>query len=178
MMHHFCKGAAFLGLKTPHCEERRAAHHELREKFAAHMEAEGLSYGTKDEYHFRRAIFEQKDAEINKINNEQDSFRLAHNMFSTMTEAEAKTMLGAKVHETQQEETPLDDTDLADAVDWRAKGAVNAVKNQARCGSCWAFGATATVEAEHQIKTGKLLSLSEQELVSCVTGCYGCQGGW
>lgn len=177
-MHHFCRGAAFLGINTPHCEEKRAARHELKEKFAAHMAAEGLSYGTKEEHHFRMKIFEQKDAEINKINNEQDSFRLGHNMFSTMTEAEAKKMLGTKVDTNPVEAVVLDETNLTDAVDWRAKGAVNPVKNQARCGSCWAFGATACTEAAHFIKTGTLLSLSEQELVSCSTANYGCNGGW
>jgi len=178
MIHHFCKGAAFLGLRTPHCEERRAAHNDLKEKFAAHMEAEGLNYGTKAEYHFRMNIFKQKDAEINKINNEQDSFRLGHNMFSTKTEAEAKKMLGTKIDESPKEAEILDETNLADSMDWRAKGAVNPVKNQGQCGSCWAFGSTATIEAEHFIKTGTLLSLSEQELVSCSRENYGCGGGW
>jgi C1A family cysteine protease len=99
-------------------------------------------------------------------------------MFSTRTEAEAKVMLGTKVEESPKEATILDDTDLAASMDWRAKGAVNAVKNQGHCGSCWAFGSTACVEAEHFIKTGKLLSLSEQELVSCSKVNHGCQGGW
>jgi hypothetical protein len=64
MIHHFCKGAAFLGLRTPHCEERRQQHQLDGEKFAAHMTTEGLSYGTKEEYHFRRSIFMKKDKEI------------------------------------------------------------------------------------------------------------------
>jgi KDEL-tailed cysteine endopeptidase len=45
-------------------------------------------------------------------------------------------------------------------------------------GSCWAFGAVATIEGITKIKKGYLPVLSEQELVDCVTDCYGCAGGW
>ncbi|KAG7153877.1 Digestive cysteine proteinase 3-like 2 [Homarus americanus] len=58
-------------------------------------------------------------------------------------------------------------------VDWRTKGAVTPVKDQGQCGSCFAFSA-------HFLKTGNLVSLSDQELVDCSTsyGNYGCSGGW
>ena len=154
------------------------ARHELHEKFHAHMENEGLSYGTHEEYRFRFQLFQQKEAEIQEWNNKQDSFRLAHNMFSTMTQEEAKKMLGTRPTEQVKEPVFLDDSNLSQSVDWRTKGAVNAVKNQARCGSCWAFGSTASVEAAHQIATGTLLSLSEEQLVQCQTSCFGCNGGW
>ena len=101
-------------------------------------------------------------------------------MFSTMTKYEAKRLNGFKMPPTSeiQEPTYLDESNLTDAVDWRAKGAVNAVKDQAQCGSCWAFSATAAIEGEHFIRTGTLLSLSEQQFVDCDTSSYGCQGGW
>jgi C1A family cysteine protease len=73
--------------------------------------------------------------------------------------------------------TYLDTSDLQNEVNWVTKGAVNPVKSQGHCGSCWAFSATASIEGAHFVATKKLLSLSEQQLVDCNTSSHGCNGG-
>lgn len=76
------------------------------------------------------------------------------------------------------EAVELDETGIPTSVDWTKLGAVNKVKDQGQCGSCWAFSVTASLEGMAAIKTKKLLDLSEQQLVDCDTTSYGCEGGY
>ncbi|XP_073016995.1 senescence-specific cysteine protease SAG39-like [Primulina eburnea] len=69
-------------------------------------------------------------------------------------------------------------TAVPPSVDWRKRGAVTGIKDQGQCGCCWAFSAVAATEGINQLTTGRLVSLSEQELVDCDTSeDQGCSGG-
>eukprot|EP00493_Phyllostaurus_siculus_P003219 UN03233 len=86
--------------------------------------------------------------------------------------------LGNVTKHQRENVVELEVGDFAASVDWRQHGAVTPVKNQQQCGSCWSFSATGAVEGCVAIATGSLISLSEQELVSCSTANHGCKGGW
>merc|ERR1719326_1184982 len=89
------------------------------------------------------------------------------------------TLRPGQLTEGRAEAPPLSTKDVPESLDWRDKGAVNPVKNQGQCGSCWAFSTVANIEGVNFLKTKQLVSLSEEELVDCdtKTGNEGCQGG-
>ena len=57
-------------------------------------------------------------------------------------------------------------------------GKIHNIRDQGRCGSCWAFGATEAVSDRFNIQLDMDVVLSPQELVSCDGGNYGCNGGF
>jgi len=155
----------------------------INPEFLSHVAEHGLNFATTEEFTFRQALYLDTDAEYKLINSDKNNtFTVGHNFMSTWTHEEYKQLLGAKIPENYQLENVVDlveeHFETPDAIDWRTKGAVNPVKNQAQCGSCWAFSATCADEGHWFIQTGKLLSLSEQQLVDCDTQCAGCNGGW
>ena len=70
------------------------------------------------------------------------------------------------------------DEELPTTWDWREHNGGTPVKHQGSCGSCWAFGTVAVMEALIKIKTGKEIQLSEQQLVSCRPSFGSCMGGF
>ena len=115
------------------------------------------------------------------------NFTLGVNQFSDLTPEEFKALYinsgfqgvnvgsyGCKTYTSSATSAPA-------SLDWRQKNAVTSVKDQGSCGSCWTFSSTGASEGAWAISTGKLIDLSEQQLVDCATGVsygsHGCNGG-
>jgi cathepsin L len=120
---------------------------------------------------------------INAHNNGSAGWKMGVNQFADLSPAEFKSYLGLRPRDNSylrsQNVAVESAVNAANDIDWVSKGAVTPVKDQAQCGSCWAFSTTGSVEGAVQIATGRLTSVSEQQLVDCAgsSGNQGCNGG-
>jgi len=143
----------------------------------------GKAYNGDDEDHLRRAIFEDTMQFINGENAKDLSYQLAVNQFADWTSKERESLVGFKKNSRWTGLPRLGDHDpgaaaAPSALDWVTNGSVTPVKDQGQCGSCWAFSTMGSLEGAWQISSGKLVSLSEQQLVDCSkNGNEGCNGG-
>ncbi|KAF9590292.1 hypothetical protein IFM89_032300 [Coptis chinensis] len=133
--------------------------------------------------------FQENVAYIESVNNAGNRpYKLSVNKFTNLTNEEFKAVRNGYKRTSSLEKSSdgllsfrhANVSVVPSSMDWRKKGAVTPVKDQGECGSCWAFSAVAATEGINQLKRGKLISLSVQELVDCdVKGeDHGCQGGF
>eukprot|EP00128_Syssomonas_multiformis_P002018 Colp12_sorted_trinity150504_noHs@34171 len=154
------------------------------DKFKEWVMAHNKIYKNALEEAHRAAIFFDNLQYILEHNAGNHSYTLGLNTFADLTEEEFRTTVLASYIPARPEGGSVflaaENVDLPTSVDWRSKGYVTAVKNQQQCGSCWTFSTTGSVEGQHFKKTGKLVSLSEQQLVDCAGSKWqnnGCSGG-
>ena len=140
-------------------------------------------YANEEEESYRRNVFYNNYKRIIKHNEkEENSFQLEMNQFGDLLSHEfhSKNMfyyLKQSSHKSRK--NLLNKSDVVDEIDWRSQNAVTPVKNQGQCGSCWAFSTTGSLEGLNAIKTGKLVSFSEKQLMDCSRseGDMSCNGG-
>jgi len=145
----------------------------------------GRHYASRTEEKQRFAIFKENLDFVKAENAKQQPYRLVINEFADQALEEFASMrLGFVQPPLQWTGLPMPGTEhyvgeeLPAAVDWTKEGAVTPPKSQLHCGSCWAFSTTGALEGAWKLASGKLVSLSEQQLVDCSNnGNKGCKGG-
>lgn len=154
---------------------------EVIQAFAQWKVSHQKEYSSPSEMLYRLGIFYRAFNEVREHNNSNATWKMALNHFADITESEFLAKYTGYRFSTRSKSFALDNmlTQNPPAIDWTTKGAVNAVKNQGQCGSCWAFSAVANLEGVNFVTNGNLLNLSEQQLVDCsqAYGNYGCNGG-
>ncbi|KAI5447812.1 hypothetical protein KIW84_015312 [Lathyrus oleraceus] len=146
----------------------------------------GRTYTNSYEMEKRFQIFKNNLEYIENFNNAGNkSYSLGLNQFSDLTTEEfMASYTRNKVPSQLFTSKMISNTILFNVndqvptnFDWRQQGAVTDVKQQGTCGCCWAFTAVAAVEGIVKIKTGNLISLSQQQLLDCDPNSRGCTDG-
>lgn len=127
-------------------------------------------------------------ARLNEYNREHSSWVAGVNpFFENITFEEARPLLGtalshisAHLEELLPEGSYEGMGDIPDEFDARTKwpGLIHPIRDQQRCGSCWAFSASEVLSDRMAIAQGKPSPvLSPEDMVSCDSGDMGCSGG-
>lgn len=125
---------------------------------------------------------------VNSINSQNLSWKAKapeENPFAQMSVEEIKSMLGTHIVPTPEVLSTFSEVENLEQVptswDWRTGAKAQcafAVRDQGRCGSCWAFGAAGALSHRFCLG-GQQVQLSEQELVDCDRSLnMGCNGGY
>ncbi|KAK8805866.1 hypothetical protein WA158_002522 [Blastocystis sp. Blastoise] len=150
-------------------------------QFGVYINQFGKKY-EKTEYNYRLEVFRNALDFIENENRKNHTYMLGFSPFLDMTREEFKSSkisscLLTKNRPSLRKTVKLDTSNIPSSVNWVTRGAVNKVKNQQNCGSCWAFSAVGSIESVVAIHTGILYSISEQNLIDCDPNNHGCSGG-
>lgn len=107
-------------------------------------------------------------------------------IFKGKTMSQIRNMFGAFLldKENTLEKFSYDNATAPAAFDsrtqWPQCNTIRNIRNQGQCGSCWAFSATEVMSDRFCIASQATINklMSPQDMVSCDSGDYGCQGGY
>lgn len=165
---------------------RPQQHEEGKSLWSAWKVAHKKFYSDNGEDAARFAIFMENYKHILKFNAESTSVKLGLNKMADLTKEEFKQRYLGFAFKEQDPEVIKANTiqlprfvNLPQTVNWTAQGAVGPVKDQAQCGSCWAFATVGALESYHYLQYGgAMLSFSEQQVIDCNREPnLGCKGG-
>lgn len=149
-----------------------------------------------DEFERRRQLFHMRSREVELLNSQANRlWRAGINELSDWTEEELNTLHGwrgganprrsghaASSTNLRQVKAQVI-TQLPEEVSWTHLEAAQHVRNQKKCGSCWAVTSSLVLDTNSEIHLGNGKGLSSaQEFVSCVPneqhcgGTGGCKG--
>ena len=152
----------------------------------------GRKHASLLEYRHRLGLFKENSMTIQTHNAAGKSYTMAMNKFGDWTREEFLAVMlpkhgkkarndnfaeaqGLEHHKKlEKHEFPyqpmVDVSRIPSTVDWRGTGADSGVKDQADCGSCWAFGSVGALESAWFLATGHAVKFSEQQVMDCSWG--------
>uniref|UniRef100_A0A8D2LST6 Cathepsin L1-like n=1 Tax=Varanus komodoensis TaxID=61221 RepID=A0A8D2LST6_VARKO len=137
-------------------------------------ELHGKAYQEEEEA-FRRAVWEKNLHRVHQHNVEaslgKHTFQLAMNHLGDLVTDSGQGTREPRSHRSTQMGTFPGSS---------SRALFTFLGFQGRCGACWAFSATGALEGLLFNQTGKLVPLSEQNLIDCSQklGNHGCHGGY
>ncbi|KAL6729859.1 hypothetical protein Aduo_000874 [Ancylostoma duodenale] len=143
------------------------------------------TYTDKAERDYRFCVFVKNVIDFEEEEKKNPGLDLDVTQFADWTEEEMRKFLLSDLRDIARREGPRfegspphEKVRRPVTADWTKVGKVTPVKDQGQCGSCWAFATAASVESGYAIKTGRLTTLSEQEMMDCDSRNNGCNGGF
>jgi cathepsin L len=159
--------------------------HVIYQKFQDFIQKYNKSYSSIEEYTAKYKIFTDNLLEViaaDKFLGEEKHTKSITKFFDMTKEEFKSKMLTLKLDSKgwcDEKPKAVHHGVPPASKDWRKEGKVSPIKDQAQCGSCWAFSTVAFLESQHLIQNKSLATYSEQQLVDCDTAGIdqGCNGG-